>query len=289
MLKHSATSTSPASACSAAGSRPRPPPTTSSRPAAPAWRRRSLVANKIALGQIDVGDRRRRRHHLRRADRRQRGPARGAAGRSTARSRADRARQALTRAAPGPDRARDPAQRGAAHRPVDGRARGAHGRRVGRHARGAGRAGRVASHQQPRRRLRARLLRRPGDALPRARARPEPARRTPRVEKLAKLKPVFGGEDGHDDRRQLDAADRRRRRRCCWPARSGRRSAACRCWPTSSTPRPRRSTTCTSGEGLLMAPAYAMPRMLDRNGLDAAGLRPLRDPRGVRRAGALRR
>ena len=44
-----------------------------------------------------------------------------------------------------------------------------------------------------------------------------------------------------------------------------------------------------SGEGLLMAPAYAMPRLLDRAGLELAGLRPLRDPRGVRRAGALRR
>ena len=38
-----------------------------------------LVANKIALGQIDAGDRGRRGHHLRRADRAQRGPARGAA------------------------------------------------------------------------------------------------------------------------------------------------------------------------------------------------------------------
>ena len=42
-----------------------------------------LVANKIALGQIDCGDRRRRRHHLRCADRDQRGPARGPARRST--------------------------------------------------------------------------------------------------------------------------------------------------------------------------------------------------------------
>ena len=40
------------------------------------------------------------------------------------------------------------------------------------------------------------------------------------------------------------------------------------------------------GEGLLMAPAYAMPRMLEREGLHAAGLRLLRDPRGVRLAGA---
>ena len=40
-------------------------------------------------------------------------------------------------------------------------------------------------------------------------------------------------------------------------------------------------------EGLLMAPAYAMPRMLDRAGHRARRLRLLRDPRGLRRPGAL--
>ena len=39
-----------------------------------------LVANKIALGQIECRDRRRRRHRLRRARRPQRGPAQGADG-----------------------------------------------------------------------------------------------------------------------------------------------------------------------------------------------------------------
>ena len=39
-------------------------------------------------------------------------------------------------------------------------------------------------------------------------------------------------------------------------------------------------------EGLLMAPAYAVPRMLAARGPVAAGLRLLRDPRGVRLAGA---
>ena len=44
----------------------------------------------------------------------------------------------------------------------------------------------LASHQQPRRRLRPRLLRRPADALPRADPRPEPARRHhPREARLA--------------------------------------------------------------------------------------------------------
>ena len=41
------------------------------------------------------------------------------------------------------------------------------------------------------------------------------------------------------------------------------------------------------GEGLLMAPTHAVPRMLSRAGLDAPGLRPVRDPRGVRLPGAL--
>ena len=66
------------------------------------------------------------------------------------------------------------------------------------------------------------------------------------VEKLAKLKPVFGGGGGHDDRRQLDPAAATAPRRCCWPARTGRRRTTCRCRRTSSTPRPPRSTTCTS-------------------------------------------
>ena len=39
-------------------------------------------------------------------------------------------------------------------------------------------------------------------------------------------------------------------------------------------------------EGLLMAPAYAVPRMLERERADPPGLRLLRDPRGVRLAGA---
>ena len=43
------------------------------------------------------------------------------------------------------------------------------------------------------------------------------------------------------------------------------------------------------GEGLLMAPVYAMPVMLARNGLTPAGLRLLRDPRGVRLARCSRR
>ena len=39
-------------------------------------------------------------------------------------------------------------------------------------------------------------------------------------------------------------------------------------------------------DGLLMAPTYAVPRLLARNGLTPAGFRLLRDPRGVRVGGA---
>ena len=39
-------------------------------------------------------------------------------------------------------------------------------------------------------------------------------------------------------------------------------------------------------DGLLMAPTYAVPRLLARNGLTLAGLRLLRDPRGLRVGGA---
>ncbi len=95
--------------------------------------------------------------------------------RPTARSRTAGRVRALAGVRPQPDRARDPAQRGAAHRPVDGRAPGAHRRRVGRHARGAGRARRCAATSN----LAAAYERGFNDDLvtpvPRARARPEPA------------------------------------------------------------------------------------------------------------------
>ncbi len=132
-----------------------------------------LVANKIALGQIDCGiaggvdttsdaplaineDLREVLLELNRT-KSNAGPA----------AHADQA-------APPADRARDPAQRRAAHRPVDGRALRDHGPGVGDRPRGAGRAG-GPQPPQPGRRLRHRLARRPGDPVPRARARPEPA------------------------------------------------------------------------------------------------------------------
>ena len=171
----------------------------------------------------------RRRHHLRRSDRAQRGPARDAAGGQPAAL--DRRQAARPRRAPSrPHRAGDPAQRGAAHRPLDGRALRAHGRRLGGRPRRAGRA-RRRQPPQPGRRLRARLPRRPAHPLPRPRARPEPAPRL-RPREAGEAEAGLRRSRRDDDRRQLDPAQRRRLARSCWPARSGRRSAICRCSPT---------------------------------------------------------
>ena len=117
--------------------------------------------------------------------------------------------RALARAAPRPDRARDPAQRGAAHRPLDGRALRDHGRASGASGAPSRTSSRSRSHQQPRRRLRARLLRGP-DHPYLGLERDQNLRPDSDAGELAKLKPVFGGAAGHDDRRQLDAAQRRR-------------------------------------------------------------------------------
>ena len=87
-----------------------------------------------------VGHRRRRRHHLGRADRGQRGPARGAARRSTGPRRSAARLKALGGLRPGQLVPGHPAEQRAAHRPVDGRAPGDHHARVGHHPRGAGRA-----------------------------------------------------------------------------------------------------------------------------------------------------
>ena len=120
----------PRVACSAPGSRPRPRPTTSSRPAAPACRPPIQVANKIALGQIEVGI------------------AGGADTTSDAPiAVSEKLRKILLEGQPAPRHRRagwprwprsarsdlgagDPAERRAAHRAVDGRARRAHRARV---------------------------------------------------------------------------------------------------------------------------------------------------------------
>ena len=147
-----------------------------------------LVANKIALGQIDAGiaggvdtasdapiavnDKLRKiLLDLNRA--RPSGPAQGAGARK-----------------PEGRRAGDPAQRRAADRQVDGRPRGADGAGVGHHPGGAGRAG-VPLPRQPGSGVRPRLPTGPDHAVPRAREGPEPPADTT-LEKLAKLKTVYG-------------------------------------------------------------------------------------------------
>ena len=168
-----------------------------------------LVANKIALGQVEsaiaggvdttsdapIALNDDLREILLEANR--------------AKSNIDRVR-ALRKVRPGQHRARDPAQRRAAHRPLDGRAHGDHGPGVGRsRARSRTSSPPPATSTSPPPTTRGfydDLV----TPVPRARARPEPAPGLDASRSSAKLKPVFGGEDGHDDRRQLDAAHRRR-------------------------------------------------------------------------------
>ena len=100
-----------------------------------------------------------------------------------------------------------------------------------------------------------------------ARARPEPARRLLDREAREAQAGLRQGRGGHDDRRELDPADRRRLRRCCWPPRSGPRSTACPVQAYFVDAETAAVDFVHGGEGLLMAPAYAVPRMLERNGL----------------------
>ena len=107
------------------------------------------------------------------------------------------------------------------------------------------------------------------------------------VEKLAKLKPVFGVRDEHPTMTAANStplsdgasvvllstdewADERRLPVLAHLTHS----------QTSAVP------YVHGEEGLLMAPVYAVPKMLDARRADVRGLRLLRDPRGVRLAGA---
>ena len=202
-----------------------------------------LVANKIALGQIDSGI-------AGGVDTTSDAPlALNENLRTTllsvnrAKSPVQRAK-ALTRIRPQHVVPGDPAQRRAAHRPVDGRARGDHGRGVGDHTRGSGRA-RGREPPQARGSLRPGLPRRPRQAVPRTRARPEPAARLEHRE-ARQAQAGVRRRGGDDDRRQLDAAVRRRLGGAAGERGVGRRTRAARCWRTSRTPRPPPSTTCTS-------------------------------------------
>ena len=82
-------------------------------------------------------------------------------------------------------------------------------RALGHHPRGPGRPG-PRQPPQPRRRLRPRLLRRPPHALPRADPRPEPAPRLHAREARLAQAGLRQGRGRDDDGRQLHPADRRR-------------------------------------------------------------------------------
>ena len=154
-----------------------------------------LVANKIALGQIDVRHRRRRRHDLRRPDRREREAAPQAAADATARRARPTRRWRRWRSGRPTSASQVPANA----EPRTGLSMGEHmaitAERVGHHPRGPGRAG-PGQPPEPRRRLRPRLLRRPGHAVPRARPRPEPARRLDPGEARRRSSPSSAGEGG---------------------------------------------------------------------------------------------
>ena len=140
-------------------------------------------------------DRGRRRHRLRRADRRQRGPAPDPARPQPREVAARRGRGTLTRLRPGqvvPEIPRNA-------EPRTGLSMGEHAALMARDW-GVTREEQdelaVASHQQHGRGLRARLLRRPRHARTSGWSATRTCAPDSSVEKLAKLKPVFGGEDG---------------------------------------------------------------------------------------------
>ena len=152
-----------------------------------------LVANKIALGQIDAGDRGRRGHHLRRADRASTRTCARCCWRPTARSPRPDACAALAELRPEQIVPAHPAQRGAAHRPVDGRAPGAHRRGVGRRRARSRTSWPLAATSN----LAAAYERGFNDDLVTpylGLERDQNLRADTSPEKLAKLKPVFGGE-----------------------------------------------------------------------------------------------
>ena len=204
---------------------------------------------------------------------------------STGRSRNAGAAEGARQAPPPADRPRDPAQRRAAHGAVDGRARGDHGARVGHHARGAGRA-RGREPPQARRGLRHAASSTTWSSRTSGLERDQNLRPDSSLEKLAKLKPVFGGPDGTmtagNSTPLSDGASAVLLASEEWAAEHG--------IPVQAYIVDAQTAAVDyvhKREGLLMAPAYAMPKLLARNGHSPAGLRLLRDPRGVRRPGAV--
>ncbi len=86
------------------------------------------------------------------------------------------------------------------------------------------------------------------------------------LEKLAKLRPVFGGPEGTmtagNSTPLSDGASA-----VLLASEEWARPTACPCWPTSSHAQTAAVDYVHKREGLLMAPAYAVPRMLERAGL----------------------
>ena len=229
--------------------------------------------------------RRRRRHGLRRPDRRERGPARDAAGaqpRQDRRPAAQGTRAVCGRASSCPrsraTSSRAPGCRWASTwpRPPSGGASAARPRTSSR---------RPATATSPPPTSAASSTTSMTPFLGRH-PRREPAPRLLGREAGHAQPGVRQGRGRHDDGRQLARRSPTAPPPCCSAATSGPPSAACRCWPTSSTPQTAAVDYVTGDEGLLMAPAYALPRLLDAPGHDAPGLRPRRDPRGLRVHGA---
>ena len=224
-----------------------------------------LVANKIALGQIDAGVAGGVDTTSDAPIGAQRGPAPGAAGGQPPRSRSARGLRLLTKLRPTQIVPAIPRN----EEPRTGLSMGEH------QALTAAEWGITREEQdelaarqppEPRRRLRARLLRRPGHALPRASSATRTCAPDASTEKLAKLKPVFGGEEGtmtagnstplSDGAAVVLLATEE------WAAERGLPVLA-----TFVTGETAAVDYVHGGEGLLMAPAYAMPRMLARAGL----------------------
>ena len=106
------------------------------------------------------------------------------------------------------------------------------------------------------------------------------------LDKIATLKPAFD----KSERGTLTAANSTPltdgAAACCWPREEW---AAKRGLPVQAylTYAQTAANNFVDGEGLLMAPTIAVSRMLERARPETAGLRLLRDPRSVRRAGAV--
>ena len=240
-----ATSTSPARRCSGRACRPTTPAYDVQQACGTGLEAAILVANKIALGQIESGiaggvDSA--------SDAPDRGAPRSCAASccgSTAPRRPADTRQGGPRASGPTDVGiQVPGQHRAAHRPVDGRAHGASPPQQWGITREAQDELALRQPPEPRRRLRPRLLRRPHHALPRAHPRPEPARRLHRSRSSRSLKPVFGKGEGAtmtagNSTPLTDGASA-----VLLGSRGvGRRARPDRRWPGSSTARPPRSTT----------------------------------------------